>query len=231
MNIAPMLYVAFTELQKASNGMLSGTKIEPIAETINRFAIYSAIAGGASCVVPGAGGALAALTQTGLVWTLYVQINKTLGIEIKDNVMRFIGSAVLTNIATNAGAYLISYVAASLLSLIPFLGTAGSVAIGTCTGYIVIYASAMIYLKLLAALMGPDGTIKVDESERTKSIIGSVVKKTDLKKVFAEGRSMFDDAKKKGELDAAQKAPECPICGEKIQIGQKFCSNCGNPLK
>ena len=54
MNIAPMLYVAFTELQKASNGMLSGTKIEPIAETINRFAIYSAIAGGAACVLPGA---------------------------------------------------------------------------------------------------------------------------------------------------------------------------------
>ena len=40
MKIAPLLYAAFTELQEAAMGLLSGTKIETIAEKINKFAIY-----------------------------------------------------------------------------------------------------------------------------------------------------------------------------------------------
>ena len=165
MKIAPLLYAAFTELQEAAMGLLSGTKIETIAEKINKFAIYSAVAGAAVCAVPGAGGTIAALTQTGLVWTLYVQINKTLGISIKDNVLKFIGSAVLTNLAANAGTYIVAYAAASILSFIPGLGTAGAVLIGAATGYMVIYAAAIVYLKLLTKMMKAKGNFEFDESK------------------------------------------------------------------
>lgn len=230
MKIAPLLYAAFTELQEAAMGLLSGTRIETIAEKINKFAIYSAVAGAAVCAVPGAGGTIAALTQTGLVWTLYVQINKTLGISIKDNVLKLIGSAVLTNLAANAGTYIVAYAAASILSFIPGLGTAGAVLIGAATGYMVIYAAAIVYLRLLTKMMKTSGNFEFDESEDTKVMIDEVVGSADVKGMVEEGRDAFKAARKSGEFKEAMKNPKCPSCGAPVTAGQKFCSECGTPL-
>lgn len=230
MKIAPLLYAAFTELQEVAMDLLSGTKIETIAEKINKFAIYSAVAGAAVCAVPGAGGTLAALTQTGLVWTLYVQINKTLGISIKDNVLKFIGSAILTNLAANAGTYIVAYAAASILSFIPGLGTAGAVLIGAATGYMVIYAAAIVYLKLLTKMMKVSGNFDFDENDDTKAMVDDVLADADVKGIVEEGRDAFKDARKSGEFKEAMKNPKCPACGASITTGQKFCSECGTPL-
>ena len=97
MNVKILLYAAFKELEKASKGTLSGTKIESIADVINRFAIYSAVSTAANAI-PGVGSIITMLTQTGLVWGTYLKINETLGISMKENVAKFIGSAILTNI-------------------------------------------------------------------------------------------------------------------------------------
>ena len=76
MNPTPYLYLAFKGLNDAMKGTLDGTKIESIKETINNFAIASAVAGLTAVVVPGVASIVAMLTQTGFVWATYVQINK-----------------------------------------------------------------------------------------------------------------------------------------------------------
>ena len=102
--IAPILLMALKELERVLQGSLSGKQVDNIVSKISAFAIYSAIAGTAS-VFSGIGSVVAILTQTGLVWSLYVMINKELGISMKEETVKFIASAMLTNLVCNAGTY------------------------------------------------------------------------------------------------------------------------------
>ena len=52
MNPTPILYMALKSLNETMQGALDGTKIESIKETINSFAIASAVSGLAAAVIP-----------------------------------------------------------------------------------------------------------------------------------------------------------------------------------
>lgn len=229
MNISPLLYAAFKELQDASKGALTGTKIESISGIINKYAIYSAVAQMAS-LAGGIGSVVAFLTQTGLVWTTYVKINKELGISMSENTMKFVGSAVLTNLIANAGIYLVAVVTAWLIGMIPVLNFA-AIAVEVVIAYVLIYASALIYLKLLTEVMRAKGSYELEESEDTEDLIKKIVKDTDIKGVVKEGRNAFKEAKDSGELERIKNAPECYNCGKKITGTENFCSSCGAKLK
>lgn len=231
MNPAPLLYAAIMGLQSSMNGMLSGTQIDKISKEIKNFAIAPAVATGISYTAPGAGAAIAVVAQTGLIWTLYVQINKTVGISIKENVLKFIGSAILTNLINNFGSYIATFVLAGIASLFIGVGTAVAFTIGAAVGYVCTYTAAVIYLKLLTKLVNSDGSIEISKSDQTKEAVQTVMGDMDVKSTISEAQSAFKEARKNGELREARKNPTCPSCGEKITLGQRFCSNCGNSLK
>ncbi len=229
MNISPLLYAAFKELQDASKGALTGTKIESISGIINKYAIYSAVAQMAS-LAGGIGSVVALLTQTGLIWTTYVKINKELGVSMSENTMKFIGSAVLTNLIANAGIYLVAMVTAWLIGMIPVLNFA-AIAVEVVIAYVLIYASALIYLKLLTEVMRAKGSYELEESDDTEDLIKKIVKDTDIKGVVKEGRNAFKEAKDSGELERIKNAPECYNCGKNITGTENYCSSCGAKLK
>ena len=230
MNPTPYLYIAFKGLNEAMKGSLDGTQIESIKETINNFAIASAIASMASGMIPGVAGVVAALTQAGFVWATYVKINKTLGISMSENTAKFIGSAIVTNIVTNAGAMLLAYAGAAIISFIPIIGQIAAVAINGALGYIIIYAAAVIYLMLISELMMPDGSLKVAENDDTKHIIQKIISETSMEDIIKEGRNSYKKAKAGGANNKAKKNPKCPGCGTNVKPGQKFCSECGTAL-
>lgn len=231
MNPTPLLYLAFKGLNDSMKGSLDGTQIESIKETINNFAIASALASMASGMIPGVAGVVAALTQAGFVWATYVKINKTLGISMSENTAKFLGSAIVTNIVTNAGAMLLAYAGAAIISFIPIIGQVAAVAINGALGYIIIYAAAVIYLMLISKMMQPDGTLKVAENDDTKHIIQDIIKQNNIEDIIKEGRNSYKNAKADGSIDQAKKKPKCPGCGSEVKPGQKFCSDCGTALK
>lgn len=230
MNIAPFLAKACQELDKAMQGTLDGTKIACISETISGYAIAAAIASGVAGVAPGFVGVAAALTQAGFVWATYVKINKTLDISMSENTAKFIGSAVVTNLVTSAGAFVAVLVGSSILSIIPGVGTAAAIALNAVLGYTIVYVSAIIYLKLITRMMQPDGTLKVSESDDTKHIIRDIIKKSNIKDMVKEGKAAYKQAKKDGSFDKAKDAKKCPKCGAEVRDGQRFCSECGTAL-
>ena len=231
MNPTPILYLAFRGLNESMKGSLDGTQIESIKETINNFAIASAIASMASGMIPGVAGVVAALTQAGFVWATYVKINKTLGISMSEHTAKFLGSAIITNLVTNAGAMLVAYAGAAIISFIPIIGQVAAVTINGALGYIIIYAAAVIYLMLISRMMQPDGTLKVAEDDDTKHIIQDIIKKNNIEDIIKEGRNSYKKAKADGSIDQAKKKPKCPGCGAEVKAGQKFCSDCGTALK
>lgn len=226
-----ILLTSLMQLDRASRDSFVGTKMEKLSELVNNFAIASAIAGGAANLLPGAGGIIAAIGQTGLVWGLYVQINKALGISMKEETMKFIGSAIITNLVTNAGGILVGYAMAAVLSFIPLVGQLGAAFINVALGYVVIYVSAILYFNLLTKVMKAKGTFILDESQETKDIINEVVHDADIKGMVKEGNKAFKRAKSNGEFDRAKKNPTCPNCHAAVTTEQNFCPNCGCVLK
>lgn len=231
MSSATNLGLVFIELNKAMENTLSNTEISEIKETIQHFAIAAAAAGALSGMVPGVASVVAVVTQTGLVWATYVKINKTLGISMKENTAKFIGSAILTNLMANAGTYILAIVATAILSFIPIFGQLADAAIFGVLGYVVIYVAALLYLKLITRWVKPDRTLNIDESDETKAVIADMVKGADLKDMIKEGRSSYKQAKADGLIDEAIKNPTCPNCGVKVEKDQAFCSSCGFKLK
>lgn len=233
MNVATrtMLTLACVRLEEAAGNMLNGTKIESIKDTVNTFAISAAILGAAADVIPGAGGILAAVAQTGLVWVLYLQINKALGISIAEHTLKFVGSAIATNLITNAGSMILAYAAATVMSFIPIFGQAGSAFTHLALGYILIYASAVIYLNFLTRTFQANGSFRFDESEQTKQTIQDTIKQSKVKDIIKEGKNAFKEAQANGDIDRAKKHPVCPRCKHPINKSQKFCTECGLKLK
>lgn len=230
MNIAPLLAKACQELDKSMQGMLGDTQIASISETISGYAIAAAIASGVAGVAPGVAGVAAALMQAGFVWATYVKINKTLNISMSENTAKFIGSAIVTNLVTSAGAFVAVLIGSSILSIIPVAGQAASVALNAALGYVIVYVSAIIYLKLITRMMQPDGTLKVSESDDTKHIIRDIIKESNIKEMIKEGKASYKKAKEDGSIDQAKNKMRCPKCKTEIKPGQKFCSECGASL-
>ena len=128
---------------------------------------------------------------------------------------------------TNAGAFVAVLVGSSILSIIPGVGTAAAIALNAALGYTIVYVSAIIYLKLITRMMQPDGTLKVSESDDTKHIIRNIIKESNIKDMVKEGKAAYKQAKADGILDKARNVLKCPRCGVPVQVGQKFCSECG----
>ena len=231
MNIPPgALAKALQDLDSSMRNSLDGTKIENIKNTIGDYAIAAAVASGVAGVAPGFAGVAAALTQAGFVWATYVKINKTLGISMSENTAKFIGSAIVTNLITNAGAFVAILVGSSILSIIPGVGTAAAIALNAALGYSIVYVSAIIYLKLITRMMQPDGTLKVSESDDTKHIIRAIIKESSIKDMVKEGKAAYKQAKEDGSIDKAKNAKKCSKCGADVKDGQRFCSECGHEL-
>lgn len=225
------LAVLLTKLNDVLQDNLSDSEIAEIKGTIEAFAITAAVSGAVAGMVPGFATVVAVLTQTGLVWATYVKINKTLGISISENAAKFIGAAILTNLATNAGVYLAGIVTAAVFSFIPVLGQIADVTILGIMGFVTIYVSTLLYLKLIVRWVKPDGSLQVEETEETKKEIADLVKESDLKGMIKEGKNEFKKAKSEGKIDEAKKNPKCPNCQADIQLDQEYCPQCGMKLK
>lgn len=230
MKIAPFLAKAFMELDKAMQGTLNGTRISGISETISHYALASAVASMLAAVVPGGGGVLAALAQTGFVWATYVKINKTIGLSMSQETAKFIGNAIVTNIITTFGAILAAHAVAGILSFIPIAGSALAAVGEAAIGYCLIYAAAYIYLKLISRVVKPDGSVDVSDEDSTKKIIEEIMQREDMKGLFKEGSKQFKEAKRNGDFEKARKAHNCSHCGTEYTEGDHFCSVCGNDL-
>lgn len=189
--------LALYALRDASRNLISQAQVDKAGDTIVACAIAAAIAGVGSGWLPGAGALVATAAWVAAIWTMYVKINKDLGISISENILKSLASAFLTNIIASAGALILAILASFVLSFIPLLGQAGAIAIDGLLGYITVFASGILYIMLLTKIMKAKGSFDISESE-AKSMADNISKESDISAIIREAKESFKKEKDKG---------------------------------
>ena len=203
--MTPIIFVlAVNALLEVSKQYIEEVDAKEIENIVAQNSVAAAIAGVGAGWLPGAGGLAASAAWVAAIWTLYMRINKALGIRWKGNVVKSIASAMLTNILAAAGGLILAIVGASILSLVPGLGTAGAVIIDGMIGYITVFASGILYLKMLTLLFKAKGDIRnieeIGEAD-IKNYVDETVKESNMNDIINEAKDSYKAAKKEGKFD------------------------------
>lgn len=194
-----LLHKAVEYLDEVSNGILRSGGAEEAAGVIKSCALTAAIAGVGSGWIPGAGGVVATAAFVASIWSMYLLINKKLGISITDNILKTLASAFLTNILATVGSMALGLAVGSILSLIPVVGTAANVAIDAMIGYIVVFVSGILYLNLLGRMCERYGNVSF-EGKDLKGLAKEVTDTSDVKEMINQAKASFKDDKKSGKI-------------------------------
>lgn len=116
-------------------------------------------------------------------------------VELRKDMLKFLASAVMSNIAINLGAVIAAEVA---FSLIPGAGIIGAGIISFAT----VYIGGILFLKILTGLFKAKATNWDDLSEEElKASVQAAAENTNVKAIFAEAKNLFKDMQKNGSLD------------------------------
>jgi len=164
--------------------------------------LHAKIGVGAAWIpVPGADiAALAANT-----WTMYVRINKTIGIPFSESYIKSIATGVGVNLLSNLPVLAVS----SALKFIPGVGTLIGGAILSATIYGVTIACGVVYMKALATLLSQN--TELTEVNLKAAVDAALKNKETIKQAYKEAKDDYKTAKESGELDELD---ETSIVGE-----------------
>ena len=124
----------------------------------------------------------------GAVWAMYAKVCNCLGIKISENILKFLASAALSNIATN----LIGVFAAEfMLTFIPGLSSmAGAILTFSC-----VYLAGLMFMQMLLA-MAKQGKYGDTLSKMDKEDLGDILQKQtptkeEAKRTMSMGKAQF----------------------------------------
>lgn len=118
--------------------------VEGAEKIILNCALTAAGASAVGGLIPVLSIPAAIVSCVGAVWTMYISISKELGIPFKDNLLKSLASAALSNIAINLAGYLLTDL---LLSFIPVAGVAANALLTFAS----VYLAGLMYMNMLAA--------------------------------------------------------------------------------
>ena len=101
-------------------------------------------------------------------WAMYVRINTALDLPFSDNKLKSLASGIGTNLLSNLPVLGV----ASVLKVIPGIGTLGGGVIMSTTLYAVTIAAGIVYMKALATLLKKDSELtEVNLQESVDAIL------------------------------------------------------------
>ena len=178
--------------------------VEELQKMVTKHAFAAAIAAMTSGWVPAAAGAIVSGVGTGFVIALYVRLGKALGVKLSKGLLRAVASVVAAEVASYLA---VSIVGLTALSLFPGLGSMGASAISGLSTFAFVYISALVYVKMLASLMGDNVNLDDVDDEAVKAAAAKAAAETDMKKAMEEAKRGYKDAKNSGEMDQIDVEP------------------------
>ena len=154
-------------LKEVQGNVIDEQRAADIAKIISMHALGAATSGAATAWIPGAGASIAAVGQAAFIWTMYLRISECLEIKLSKQKLKFLGSAILSNLAISGGTLL----AASAASLIPGIGSVTSVLLMAGAGYAMVTVAGIIYINLMSSLINEGADVSAMSDEEFKEIM------------------------------------------------------------
>ena len=161
-------------------------------------ATASIMAGG---LLPGVGGGIAATIELGFVYSMYYRLCTKLGISMKKEVLKSLGSAFISYIAAGVAGAL---AASMLLYLIPGIGWLGASAILGLEGYCVTYYSGVIFMNLLVRVFKAGKSLEDMELDQMKAMMKDVTETVSFSSVKNEATQAYKNRKQDGVAKVIQ---------------------------
>lgn len=156
-------------------------------EIVDVVKLHSKLAVGSALIpVPGADVAAGAAN----IWTMYGRVNSKVGISLRDNVLKTVGSGVVTNLAS----YMAMAGLGSAIKAIPGLGTVTGTALMSASLYAVTLASGYIYVKALT-LLANKGNGSIDITQIDSAVKDILKNKEVIKNFIKAAKSDFKNNK------------------------------------
>ena len=153
-----------------------------------------------AAAAPGAGATACVAAQTAVVYSMYIRINRALGIKISENKLKALASAVIGNIAANAATFLLSAAAATALSILPGAGSAASTLIMAGVGYATVTIAAMGYGAVLRALTKNGANADSMSASEMKNAVKEALSKRNLNRDMKDLINEYKRGRKNGEF-------------------------------
>lgn len=115
---------------------------EETQKIIIRAGLVAAGADATASLIPGIALPATVIGCFGAVWVMYAHLCSTLGIKIKENTLKLLGRAVLSNIAANLGGALLGAVVGAFIPGV-------SVAASAIISFITVYIAGLIFLQMV----------------------------------------------------------------------------------
>ncbi len=154
------LLAAAIDLAKAMNKIADKSLPKRLASIVK---LHSGVAAGTMFVpVPGLDLAVA----TGNIWTMYVRINKEIGLPFSQNLIKSIAGGIATNLGS---FYAVTFIVGSIFKLFPGIGTVAGTAVVVASIYTVTVAAGIIYMKVMAKLFTNNDIQNINEEDLRKA--------------------------------------------------------------
>lgn len=195
-----------TKIMKEVKELCAGTKANPneMMSIINICAIGSAAAAGGLGWIPIVGHIGSNSLTLFFVATMYVCLAREMGITFSRGLMRSIGSMIISKVM---GKMTVSMILAIILSLFPGLGSVSSAVIVAVAQFCCTYLSAMVFVKMLSALVFSGVDLQTADENTLKNAAEKAhkqVKAEGMNGAMKEAVSAFGQASKNGELERAK---------------------------
>lgn len=151
---------------------------------IVRRAGWSAIAGGLAGWIPGAGGAIAWTAGMGIIISMYVSINKRLGIKLSEAFLK----GFLAVLVAEAGAYIGVSIAEGVISFIPIAGQIAAGVMAVAAQFAFTYIAGYIYIQFLVKALKANVDIANLSEEEVTQFVKKTVEETDFDKLKEEAK-------------------------------------------
>lgn len=151
--------------------------------------------------IPGAGTAVASVVETGFVWSMYYRLCRKLGLSVKKELLKAIGSAIVADVA---GSIAIQLIAGTILSIVPGIGTVGAMAVVGLTGYCVLYYCGILFIEMLVKVFRAGKSVENYSADELKSMMKETSEKISFKDIKQEAKQAYKNRKADGVAEAIQ---------------------------
>jgi uncharacterized protein (DUF697 family) len=179
-----ILHYAMQLAEVADNGMKESLGPE-LAGIIRQHAVLGAGAG----LIPVPGVDMAA--EIANVWTMYVKINRAVGMPFGEHLAKSIATAIGTNILRIIPGLAIAEVAENLAKAFPIFGSATGMIAGAATDYALVLVTGVMYCKALAILLSKKEPLTDENLHKAAEEAGK--DKDFIKDVFHEAKKQYKE--------------------------------------